>query len=114
MVLGFTISLLSLTIAVAALWTVNEITNKALRLSKELINEHAVEISRLTNTHGDEVARLKAKINMIDSELQSYRQEFRTATRTNTEEIEKLRTFCAGLENGWKKTGRSRPKPRAS
>jgi len=114
MALGFTISLLSLVIAAAALWTVNEISSRALRQSKELINDHAVEISRLTNTHGDEVARLKAKVNLIDSELQSYRQEFRTATRVNTEEIEKLRTFCAGLENGWKKPGRSRTKPRVS
>jgi len=114
MALAFAISLLSLIIAIAALWTANEITNRVLRQSRELINDHAVEISRLTNSHGDQVTRLRGQIDLIDSELQSYRQEFRIATRNNAEEIKALHSFCNGLENGWKKPRRGNFKPRVS
>ena len=114
MALSFAVSLLSLMVAAAALWTANEIANKAMIQGKELVNDHVVKLTRMSNAHNDKVARLKIEINMIDSELQDYRQEFRKATQANLDEIEKLRTFCAGLENGWKTPRKTRQKPRPS
>ncbi len=114
MAFSIAISLLSLIVAAAALWTANEIANKAMLLSKELVNDHVIKLTRQSNAHNDEVARLRSQINLVDLELQSYRQEFRKATRANLDEIEKLQTFCAGLENGWKKTDKPRQKPRPS
>jgi len=106
------ISLLSLIIAATALWVVNEIANRVIQQSKELVNDHVIRLTQLANSHDDTVARLKGKLNLVDSDLQDYRQEFRRATQANKVELEKLRMFCGQLENCWSRSGTVKGKVR--
>ncbi len=114
MVVSIILSLLSFLVAAAALWSVYEINNKQRHRRQELINDHAVEITRLQNAYNDEIGRLKQQHGILDDELQTFRQEFRQATRLNRMEIDKLNVYCERLGHGWNETEGPREKPSMS
>jgi len=93
MVLSTVIAILAFIVAAAALWIVDRISSNVMRQSQEALNDHAVAIQRLTNSHDDEVTRLKRHIKLIDMELQSYRQEFRGMLNDQSKEIRDLTAF---------------------
>jgi hypothetical protein len=92
--LAYAVSFLSLIVAVIALWMANDISVRVTERSKEMLNDHAVEMKRLHNHHGNEVAKLKSQLNIVDDELQAYRQDFRrqiNGYRKELKEISELR-----------------------
>jgi len=98
MMLSIVIALLAFIVAAAALWTVDRTARNVMLESREALNDHAVAIQRLTNSHQDEVTRLKRHIKLIDMELQSYRQEFRGMLNEQSREISDLTAFKNSIE----------------
>jgi len=114
MALSLAIALLSLIIATVALWTVNEISNKVMRQSRELLNHHVIEITRQTNAHNDKISRMKTRMNLIDAELQTYRQEFRKDLQDKSKDIKKLTGLLSTSQNRRVKPRPPKSKPPAS
>jgi DNA anti-recombination protein RmuC len=108
------ISFLAVIIAGAAFWFAYELSSKQKHWRQELVNDHAVEITRLQNGYNDELGRLKQKFGILDGELQAYRQEFRQATRTNHKDIERLNVFCEKFGHTRTESSNSGDKPKMS
>lgn len=99
MVLSFTIALLALIVSATALWLAHDISAKSLHQGRELVNNHLIDHARKSNSQNDEVLRLKRKINMIDAELQTYRQEFRKILNAQGDQINDLTAFRQAIES---------------
>lgn len=112
--MSIAISVLAVIIALAAFWLIYDIAHKQRHWRQELVNDHAVELTRLQNGYNDEIGRLKQKLGILDGELQTYRQEFRQATRTNRNDIDRLNAFCEKFGHTWSETSKPNDKPKMS
>jgi len=98
MAISIGLALLALAVALAALWTTNEITARVIRHTSEMINDHAVAIQRQSNKLNSDILQIKKLVNTFDTRIDQHRHDIESKAKSQAEKMNLLVQKIANLE----------------